>query len=190
MLILPLIFVSLPLICGADNSVRQPFCWSDFEDISSRALVAPVVVRAFCTVIYSRGSLPQFNASFHVTKILKSSLAVKKQLEETPRINLHFGMLDGWTESPGSLNDVYERDEMKGKSCSIPKSELQKEYILFLQPHVVEEDQENEIADQPDQVGRTWNIFAKPELFAKESEIQIQKALKRGEFIPGLCDVF
>ena len=192
--------------------VHQSYCWNEYDDLSSRAFASPVVVRGLAMVIYSRGTQPQYNATFYVTDILKSAPSLEKTkvpsasggrklreyLENNPKIQLNFGLMEEWTVFPESAVDIQQENLLRGQSCGIGRVDLQKEYLLFLRPRDggFESDADetvdnnvfsNGIHEEDKEIGGagavTWSIFAAPEAATPLAIAAAQKGLRQGEKI-------
>lgn len=159
------------------GKVQQPNCWNEYDDVASRFFITPVVVRAMCVVIYSRGAVAQFNATFHVTKVLKGD---RRIFAENTRVDLNFGIAALSTE----------KNLLQNQSCTIPKVDLQKEYLLFLYQANAkfvswDVEKKNEVTEEEDidnnnMPGTIWSIYAAPEVFSQSALASIQKVQKRG----------
>ncbi|XP_055343321.1 pro-neuregulin-2, membrane-bound isoform-like isoform X2 [Paramacrobiotus metropolitanus] len=176
------------------DTVQQPYCWSEYEDVASRAYIAPVVVKAWCTVVYSRSHHPHFNATFHVSKILKGGPHIGKYLEENPRIQLHFGMPSVWTQLPVTAAEIQQESLLRNQVCSIARVDVQKEYLLFLQPHngldesgLATNDGGEDMQMESNSLPITpspaisWSIYAAPEIVTETALTNAHKVLRRAK---------
>lgn len=182
---IPILFCKIAPEKPSDK-VLQPYCWNEFDDVASRTYASPVAVRATCIVVYSRGSFAQFNSTFYVTQVLKGGPLFSKILEESPRIQLHFGTTDSWTTIPSTKAEAVQEGLLRNQMCSIPKVDLQKEYLLFLKPHVEAGDFDagNDVMQEAplstNMPATAWSIYAAPEVFTEAALAAVHKVARRG----------
>ncbi|GAV07980.1 hypothetical protein RvY_17747-1 [Ramazzottius varieornatus] len=160
------VFSSESVLSNKASAVHQECCWSKYDDVASKAYAAPIVVRAFCMVIYSRGNLAQFNATFYVNRVLKAEGRHKKMLERSPKIDLNFGMDEDQLDFRDDAEKL-EQNALQGQTCLIPRVDLMKEYLLFLRPVPLKrtvEDLDNEVVIEEEEERTGWRIFAAPEI--------------------------
>ncbi|OWA50997.1 hypothetical protein BV898_15497 [Hypsibius exemplaris] len=182
--------------------IQQSYCWNEYEDLPSRAIASPVVVRGLCMVIYSRGSLAQVNATFYVTDVLKAPPLMKEYLEENPKVQLNFGLLEEWTGFPETADDVEQENLLRGQTCALQRVDLQREYLLFLRPRFLPTGRgefprghgaDSEVGTLDGESGgpqwisgnsprlESWSVFAAPEMATPTAVESVQKGLRQGQ---------